>query len=96
MLLPEHKNANMFKTKRLIEKGGGVPATSTRCSDHLGRQFLITASTFPYSSKNSLAEHIHAFYTCLCEHERERKREERERECVCVCVYVYVCVVVGE
>ena len=40
----------MFKAKRLIEKGG-VPATSTMCSDHLSRQFLITASTFPYALK---------------------------------------------
>ena len=50
MVLSEHKKkANMFKTKRLIEKG--VPAASTRCSDHLSRQFLITASTFPYVRK---------------------------------------------
>ena len=53
----------MFKAKRLIEKG--VPATSTRCSDHLSRQFLITASTFSHSSKNSLAEHINTLPTCL-------------------------------
>ena len=46
-------------------KRGGVPATSTRRSDLLGRQFLITASTFPYSSKNSSAEHIHNLPTCL-------------------------------
>ena len=37
-----------------------VPVTSNRCPDHLSRQFLTTASTFPYSSKNSSAEHIHA------------------------------------
>ena len=43
----------------------GVPATSTRYSDHLSRQFLITTSTFPYSSKNSSAEHIHTLPTCL-------------------------------
>ena len=62
MLLSEHKKPNMFKAKRLIEKG--VPATSTRCSDHLIKQFLITAS-LPYSSKNSSAEHIHTLPTCL-------------------------------
>ena len=43
----------------------GVPATSTRYSDHLSSQFLITASTFPYSYKNSSAEHIHTLPTCL-------------------------------
>ena len=43
----------------------GVPATSTRSSDHLSRQFLITASTFPYSSKNSSDEHIHTLPRCL-------------------------------
>ena len=53
----------MFKAKRLIERG--VPATSNRCPDHLSRQFLTTASTFPYRSKNSSAEHIHALSTCL-------------------------------
>ena len=38
------------KTKKtLIEKG------VTRCPDHLSRQFLTTASTFPCSSKNSSA-----------------------------------------
>ena len=41
----------------------GIPANSTRCPDHLSRQFLSTTSTFPYSSKNSSAEHIDAFYT---------------------------------
>ena len=49
MLLLEHKKANMFKAKRLIEKGGT----------------LITASTFPHSSKNSSAERIHTLPTCL-------------------------------
>ena len=39
--------------------------TSNRCLDHLSRQFLTTASTFPYSSKNSSAEHIHALSTWL-------------------------------
>ena len=42
-----------------------VLGTSNRCPDHLGRQFLTTASTFPYSSKNSSAEHIHALSTWL-------------------------------
>ena len=37
-----------------------VLGTSKRCPDHLSRQFPTTASTFPYSSKNSSAEHIHA------------------------------------
>ena len=56
------------KTERLKQKDWsktGVPATSTRCSDHLSIQFLITPSTFPYSSKNSSAEHIHTLPTCL-------------------------------
>ena len=57
------ENAPIAAQKRLIclkqkyWSKRGVPTTSTRCSDHLGRQFLITASTFPYSSKNSSAEH---------------------------------------
>ena len=55
--------ANLFKAKRLIEKG--VPATSIRCPDHFSRQFLITASTFSYGSKNSSAEHIHDVSICL-------------------------------
>ena len=55
----------------------GIPATSTSCPGHLSRQFLTTHSTFPYSSKNSSAEHIHAFYTCPC-----------VRQCVCVCEWV--------
>ena len=58
----------------------GCPTTSTRCPDHFIRQFLTTASTFPYCIKNSSAEDIRAFYTCLC-----------VRECVCVCMCVYVC-----
>ena len=57
------KKANMFKARRLIEKED--TAISTRCSGHLSRQFLNTASTFPYSSKNSSAEHSHALSTCL-------------------------------
>ena len=32
---------------------------------HLSRQFLFTASSFPYSSKNSSAEHTHTLPTCL-------------------------------
>ena len=63
MLLSEHKKSNMFKAKRLIEKG--VPPISTRCSDHLSRQFLITATSFPNSSKNSSDEHIRTLPTCL-------------------------------
>ena len=55
----------MFKAKKLIEKGGGVPTTSTRCPYHLSRQFLTTASAYRYSSKNSSAEHIHDVSTCL-------------------------------
>ena len=57
-----------------------VLGTSNRCPAHLRSQFPATESTFPYSSKNSSAEHIHAFYTCLsvC-------------KCVCVCVCVCVC-----
>ena len=42
-----------------------VLGTSNRCHDHLSRQFLTTASTIPYSSKNSSAEHIHDVLTCL-------------------------------
>ena len=41
------KKGNMFKAK----------ANSNRCPDHLSRQILTTSSTFPYSSKNSSAEH---------------------------------------
>ena len=83
------KKANVFKAKRLIEKG--VPATSARCPDHLSRQFLTSASTFPYNSKNPSAEHFDAFYTCLS-----------VRKCVYVCVcewmceYVSVCVCLCE
>ena len=52
----------MFKAK--IPKGGYL-------LPHLGalnissRQFLTIVSTFPYSSKNYSAEHIHALSTCL-------------------------------
>ena len=42
-----------------------VLGTSNRCPDHLSRQFLTTASTFPYSSKNSSAKHIHTLSTWL-------------------------------
>ena len=48
---------------------------------------LTTASTFPYSSKNSSAEHIHAFYTCLCVHEWVSVCV-----CVCVCAWMSQCV----
>ena len=65
----------------------GVPANWTRCPDHLSRQFLTTASTFPYSSKYSSAEHIRAFYTCLCV-------RASAHACVCVCEWVRVCVCV--
>ena len=67
-----------------------VLGTSNRCPDHLSRQFLTTASTFPYSSKNSSAEHIHAFlYITL-------RAWVWMRQCVyvCVCVFVYVSVYV--
>ena len=57
------KKTNMFKVKTLIEKMG--TRYSNRCPDHLSRQFLTTASTFPYSSKNSSPEHIHALSTWL-------------------------------
>ena len=63
MLLSDHKKGNTFKAKTLIERW--VLGTSNRCPDHLSRQFLTTAPTFPYSSKNSSAEHIHALSTCL-------------------------------
>ena len=52
----------MYKAKTLIEK---VQCTSNRCPDHLSRQFITTASTVTYSSKNSSAEHIHALSTWL-------------------------------
>ena len=51
----------MFKAKTLIEKVG--TRYLNRCPDHLSRQFLTTASTFPYRSKNSSAEHIHILST---------------------------------
>ena len=54
---------NMITAKRLIEKG--VPASSTRCPNHVSRQLLATASTFSYSPKISPVEHIHALSTCL-------------------------------
>ena len=62
MLLSDHKKSDMFKAKRLIEKG--IPATSSRCSDHLSRQFLIIASTFHTVLKipqpNIFTHHQHA------------------------------------
>ena len=61
-----------------------VLVTSSRCPDHLSGQFLTIASTFPYSSKHSSAEDIHAFlYISLCE-------RVWVRQCVCVCVWVCV------
>ena len=57
------KEASVFK-KKLIEQVG-IPATSTRCPENLSRQFLTGASTFPYGSKNSSSQHIHALSTCL-------------------------------
>ena len=42
-----------------------VLGTSNRCPAHFSRQFLTTDSTFPYSSKNSSAEHILALSTWL-------------------------------
>ena len=84
MLLSEQKKGNMSKAKILIEKVG--TSTSNRCPDHLNRQFLTTASTFPYSSKNSSAEHIHAFlYISLC-----AWVWLSQRECFSVCVWVCV------
>ena len=83
MPLSEHKRLTCLKQKDW--SNSGVPAISPRCPDHLSREFLNTASTFPYSTKNSSVERIHAFYTCPC---------ERERECVCVWVCVCVCVCV--
>ena len=59
----------LFKAKDWSKRW--VPATSNRCPDHLSRQFLTTASTFPYSSKNLSAEHITLFYTHPCVHEHE-------------------------
>ena len=77
------KNASIRAQKWLIGlkqrdwSKRGVPVTSNRCPDHLSRKFLTNASTFPYSSKNSSVEHIHAFlYMSLC-------------VCVCVCVCVF-------
>ena len=85
------KKANVFKAKRLIEKR--VPATSTRCPDHLSRQFLTTASTFPYSSKNSSAEHLRFLYMSLCAWVCVNESViERERERVCVCLFMWVSV----
>ena len=42
-----------------------VPVTSNWCPDYLSRQLLTTASTFPYSSKNSSSEHTHTLSTWL-------------------------------
>ena len=63
-----------------------VVGTSNRCPDHLSRHFLTTASTFPYSFKNSSAEHIHTFlYISLC-----AWVWVRERECVSVNAWAWV------
>ena len=53
----------MFKAKTLIEKMG--TRYLKQVPEHLSRQFLTTASTFPYSSKNASAEHIHVLKTWL-------------------------------
>ena len=58
------KKANMFKAKRLIEKEG--------------TNYLTTASTFSYSSKNSSAEYIHVFFIHVA-------------VCMSVCVSESVC-----
>ena len=87
----QRKNAPVGAQKWLIclkqkdLSNSGVPATSTRCPDHLSREFLTTASTFPYSTKNYSVERIHAFYARPCVREWEW---EREGVCVCVCVCV--------
>ena len=62
MLRSDKKKANM-QQKHSSKRW--VLGTSNRCPDHLSRQFLTTASTFPYSSKNSSAEFIHALSTSL-------------------------------
>ena len=92
MLLSEHKK-RVISLKQKDWSNSGVPATSTRCPDHLSREFLTTASTFPYSTKNSSVERIHAFYICPCVREWVRERE-RERESVCVCLSIWVSVFV--
>ena len=56
--------ANMFKTKRLIEQGVPEPQPGALITS-ADNKFLTTASTFPYSSKNSSAEHIHDVSICL-------------------------------
>ena len=95
-ILPE-ENAPIAAQKRLVclkqkeWSKRGVPTTSTKCPDHLSRQFRTTASTFLYSSKNSSAEHIHAFlYIFLCAWVWVRLCV-CVRVCVCVCVCVSVC-----
>ena len=74
-----------------------VPVTSNRCPDHLSRQFLTTASTFPYSSKNSSVEHINAFYTYPCMRECEcASMSVWVCKCVWFCIWVRVCVCLCE
>ena len=78
MLLSEQKKGLLYLKQKHWSKRW-VLSTSNRCPDHLSRQFLTTASTFPYSSKNFSAEHIHAFlYVSLC-------AWVWMRQCVCVC-----------
>ena len=99
------KKANMFKAKRLI-------VTSNRCPGHLNRQFLTIASTFPYSSKNSSAEQIHAFFIhipvsvsvrvwvsvceCVSVYVFRVSVCVHVSECVCVFIYVSECVCDGD
>ena len=64
MLLSEHKKLICLKQKT-NRKGGYQLPYLNQVADHLNRQFLITASSFPYSSKNSTAEHIHNLPTYL-------------------------------
>ena len=67
----QRKNALVGAQKRLIclkQKDWSkrwVLGTSNRCPDHFSRQILTTTPTFPYSSKNSSAEHIYDISTCL-------------------------------
>ena len=69
-----------------------VPATSNRSSDHHSREFLTNDSNFPYSSKNSSVEHIHAFlYISLCAWVLVCVSVTVcEYACVCMCVCVCV------
>ena len=85
-LLMSLESKRLICLKQNVWSKRWVLGTSNTCPDHLSGQFLTTASTFPYSSKNSSAEHIHAFlYISLC---------AWVRQCVCVCVCEWVCVCV--